>query len=223
MNSLRTWPLVCVLVFTPSRRHPCRHRQACSPTCSDQAASAKLSWLGSKNKRQLLLMPRPQTQACACVYTHTHQMGPLSVRTPSAVFSSQGSLLPPCPVTSLIRVASAPLCLACTLPLRASFTFYKEHGLPWRGEVTWGNRWGRVEGGEGGPLPPLTTFCATRELRTVVGTVGWALSLLCSACHPALTMLFARLWDWGKALWEDYGMFLVQLWERTPKPQVPMP
>lgn len=77
--------------------------------------------------------------------------------------------------------------------------------------------------GKEGPCLPLTTFCATRELRKVGGTVGWALSLLCSACRPTLTMLFARLWDWGKALWEDYGMFLVQLGERTPRPLVPMP
>ena len=148
-----------MLAFTPSRRHPCHHRQACSPSCSDQAASAKWSWLGFENKRQLLLMPWPSTHPCS--HTHTHQVGPLSIRREtslssllsSAMFFSKCPYNAPCPVPYPIRVASMPLCLVCTQPLRASFIFNRKHDLPSQREVTWGDRCSRAEGGEGGPLP----------------------------------------------------------------------
>lgn len=134
MNSLHTWPLVCVLAFTLSGRHPCHHQQACSPSCSDQAASAKWSWLGSENKRQLLLMPWPQTHACSHSHTHTRWDLSLLIHLQQCFFFPYNA---PCPIPAPIRVVLGPLRLVYRQPLRACFIFNKKHDLPSPREVTW--------------------------------------------------------------------------------------
>lgn len=134
--------------------------------------------MGSENKRQLLLMPWPQTHACSHAHTHTRWDLSLLVHLQQCFFPYNA----PCPVPSPIRMVLGSLCLVCTQPLRACFIFNKKHDLPSQREITWGDRWGRVEDGEGGPLPAPHHLLSHRRAKE-----GWGGQLTwpchCSALH----------------------------------------
>ena len=112
-------------------------------------------------------MPWPQTHACSHAHTHTRWDLSLLVHLQQCFFPYNA----PCPVPSPIRMVLGSLCLVCTQPLRACFIFNKKHDLPSQREITWGDRWGRVEDGEGGPLPAPHHLLSHRRAKEGWGAV----------------------------------------------------